>query len=315
MKTSPVPVLCLALGLGVLAACSGGPGPGAVPPPDPNEYRTAMEAIAPLHEKKKPPRPGDWLQAHEEPGQTFAEYVDSDPVRPDAQRNKLYIVLLGPFTEKRRTIVKLAAEFMGLYFSLPVKFMEPLDLSVVTDSARRKHWGLQQLHAGYILDEVLKPRVPEDAVALIAFTARDLWPREGWNFVFGMASLRRRVGVWSLCRFGNPADHSGAFRLCLLRTIKTGTHETGHMLGMYHCTAYECNMNGSNNLPESDRGPLALCPECAAKIWWACKVDPVDRYRRLEAFCRKHGLVKEAEFYASSWTAIASAQGLAKRTG
>jgi archaemetzincin len=115
-----------------------------------------------------------------------------------------------------------------------------------------------------------------------------------------MASIRQRVGVWSIFRNGDPEGDEDERALCLLRTIGTGTHETGHMLSMLHCIRYECNMNGSNSREESDKTPLALCPECAAKIWWACACDPVQRYEKLEAFCRKNGLMKQAEFYRKS---------------
>ncbi len=91
---------------------------------------------------------------------------------------------------------------------------------------------------------------------MIALTTSDLWPGKGWNFVFGQARLRERVGVWSLYRNGDPDESEGAFRLCLLRTIKTATHETGHMFSLRHCTKYECNMCESNNSEESDRSPM-----------------------------------------------------------
>jgi len=54
----------------------------------------------------------------------------------------------------------------------------------------------------------------------IAFTASDLWPGPGWNFVFGLASLRERVGVWSIHRFGNPSKGQAAFTQTLLRTLQ-----------------------------------------------------------------------------------------------
>jgi archaemetzincin len=74
----------------------------------------------------------------------------------------------------------------------------------------------------------------------------------------------------------------------------------GHMFSMPHCTAFECNMCGSNNREESDRRPLAECPQCMAKICWTCEIDPATRYEKLAAYCRKRGLRGEAEFYAKS---------------
>jgi archaemetzincin len=55
---------------------------------------------------------------------------------------------------------------------------------------------------GYILHEILEPERPADALAYLALTATDLWPGRGWNFVFGEANLRERVGVWSIYRNG-----------------------------------------------------------------------------------------------------------------
>jgi len=73
---------------------------------------------------------------------------------------------------------------------------------------------------------------------------------------------------------------------------------------MLHCTAYECNMCGSNHREESDRRPIALCPECLAKVCWAAAVDPTQRFRSLAEFCKENGLTDEAAFYEKSIEAL-----------
>jgi archaemetzincin len=230
-----------------------------------------------------PPKPGEWLSQHGEPGQTFEQYLKSHPVLPTANRRKIYIQPLGDFGSKQREVISLTAEYIGIYFNLPVKTLGDMPLSTIPDEARRVHpdWGDRQVLTTHVLDKVLSPRLPKDAFGFISFTSSDLWPGAGWNFVFGQASLRDRVGVWSLYRFGDPAASGEAFRLCLRRTAALGTHELGHMFSILHCTAYECNMCGSNSLPESDRRPIADCPECMAKICWAAEGDPGDRYEKL----------------------------------
>ncbi|MFN6195412.1 MAG: archaemetzincin [Planctomycetota bacterium] len=265
-----------------------------------------MEKLRPLATKISKPGPNDWLARHKEPGQTFKEYLACDPTRPSGKRNTIYIQPLGEFTETQRKIVKLTAEFMEIYFNVPGKVREALDLKIIPAKARRKHptWGMDQILTGYILDEILKPRLPEDAAAMICFTASDLWPGEGWNFVFGQASLEERVGVWSIYRNGDPEKSADDFRLCLLRTLKTATHETGHMFSMYHCILYECNMCGSNHREESDRRPITLCPECLAKLCWAARAEPAGRYRKLIEFCKREGLKPEAEAYEKFLAAI-----------
>ncbi len=276
--------------------------------PSVKTLEAAMEKLRPLHQKLAKPGPGDWLSHHREPGQTFRQYIRSGPVRPDATRRVIYIQPLGEFTKTQRRVVTLTADFVGRYFNLPVKVQADLPLSLVPPGARRTHpsWGDKQILTGYVLEKVLLPRLPKDAFAYIAFTASDLWPGRRWNFVFGQASLRQRVGVWSIYRYGDPDAGAGHFRLCLKRTLSTATHELGHMASMYHCIAYECNMCGSNSLPESDRRPLAVCPECMAKVCWATRTDPVGRYRKLAAFCKANGLKKEAASYEGFLKALAA---------
>ncbi len=63
-------------------------------------------------------------------------------------------------------------------------------------------------------------------------------------------------------------------------------------------------MCGSNNLGESDRHPLEVCPQCVAKICWATSADPQKRFTHLADFCRKHSLVDEADFYEKSAAAV-----------
>lgn len=295
--------LCVLIVAGLLlAGCASSAEDGRV-----ETIKKAMEKIRPLHTKLGKPKPGDWLVSHQESGQTFAQYLRGRPVGPTKQRGTLYVQPLGKFSATQRKIITLTAEFMGLYFSLPVKVKDDLPLSLIPRRARRTHpsWGVKQILSTYVLDHVLRPRLPKDAVAYIAFTASDLWPGQGWNFVFGQASLRGRVGVWSIHRNGDPERSPAGFRLCLLRTMKTATHETGHMLSMQHCTLYECNMCGSNHREESDRRPIALCPECAAKLWWITRADPVARYRKLAAFCKEQGLKDEAEYYQKALRALA----------
>ena len=312
----PVALAVLALyaaggGLLVSAALA-----GETPKPDPaaEDRRRAtglaeqIEKLRPLHRKLGKPRPGDWRAGpgRNERGQTFQQYLRCRPVRPIRKRRVLYIQPLGGFTKTQRKIVELTADFMGRYFNLPVKVRKDLPMSLIPKRARRTHpsWGVNQILSTYVLDEVLVPRLPPDAAACIAFTATDLWPGPGWNFVFGQASLRQRVGVWSIFRNGDPEAGPAAFRLCLLRTLKTATHETGHMFSMQHCTAYECNMCGSNHRAESDRRPLALCPECAAKVCWATRSEPIPRYRKLLAFAREQGLKEAAGTYEKSIKAL-----------
>ncbi|MCE5277807.1 MAG: archaemetzincin [Planctomycetaceae bacterium] len=276
------------------------------PPPTAAQLKKMIPLLEPLFEKMGKPKPGEWLDRFKEPGQTFDEYLRCNPVLPRGRRSVLYIQPLGDFTAGQRRVVELTGQFSGLYFNLPVTFSKDLPLSVIPAKAQRVHpsWGDRQVLSTYVLDPVLATRLPQDAAAYIAFTASDLWPGEGWNFVFGQASLSQRVGVWSIYRNGD-ADKDQSFRLCLLRTMKTAVHESGHMFSILHCTAYYCCMSGCNNQQESDAHPLALCPQCLAKVCWATQTWPGPRYKALADFCRANGLKEQADFYDKCRLAVA----------
>ncbi len=264
-----------------------------------SKIKRTIPKLRSLHTKLGKPEAGQWLATHDEKGQTFSQYRKSKPNVLAGRRRKLYVQPIGDFTETDVELIAASAEFLSIYFNCEVVTNETLSESVIPESAQRTHpsWGVHQLLTSHILDEVLAPELPADAFATIAFTKSDLWPGKGWNFVFGYAAFRDRVGVWSLARFGDPEESEAAKKKCLLRTIKVATHETGHMFSIQHCIKYQCNMQGSNSLDESDEQPLYLCPQCHAKILYATGCEPVDRYKKLVEFCEKHELKDQKEYF------------------
>ncbi|MEZ6060286.1 MAG: archaemetzincin [Planctomycetaceae bacterium] len=264
--------------------------------------RCATECLASLHQPAGDPQAGDWRATVVEPGQSLAQYALSDPIRPTAGRNVIYVQPLGDFAPAERQIVELSAEFLELYFCCPVTLLPDAGEAVVPPEARRIHAVTreEQFLAPWITTDFLKPQLPDDALALIALTTGDLWPGENWNFVFGQASLSDRVGVWSMARLGDPEIGEDHFRECLRRTLKTATHETGHMFSMKHCIFFECNMSGSGSLEEGDRYPLSLCPDCLAKLHWSTRTEPVDRLKALAQFCERNGLVQDLAYYRNA---------------
>jgi archaemetzincin len=270
-----------------------------------NVFPEIEDRLRPLAFPLEQPRLGDWLAEHPEPGQTFRQYLAADPVRRGRDKSTLYLCLLGKFSMPQRDILERTREYLGLFFDVPVVVHRHLALGNIPAQAKRMHpdWGDDQVLSTYVLHEVLKPDRPDDALAYLALTASDLWPGKGWNFVFGQANLRRRVGVWSIYRNGDPAAGEAAYRLCLRRTLVTATHETGHILTMKHCTAYACLMNGSNHQEERDSRPMHLCPVCLRKLLWNLQAEPVPYLRRLEAFCREH-MLEEADWYARAVAAL-----------
>lgn len=277
----------------------------AAQPTDPRiAARLAKQAdlLRPLHAKMAQPKPGEWLAEHDEKGQTFGEYQKVRPAGLGVANKTIYMVKIGPCNEEQARIIRQAGEFLSIFYAMKVVWLDPLPETVIPATARRNNPTTQvvQFDSIHIVQKLLPPRVPRGAAALVALTATDLWPGNDWNFVFGQGSLGSPTGVVSINRLVGDAEGD---KLQLLRTIKIATHETGHLFGIPHCTAYDCCMNGSNSLGETDRHPLPFCPECDAKIWLVTGADPVKRYAELAKFAKGHGF-EEAE---RQWTKSAEA--------
>ena len=266
----------------------------------------AFEHLKNLHKKRGPIMPGDWLESHEEHGQSVARYIKNKPNKPDNIKKFIYIQLIGKFSESQEKVLDQTLEYMQVSFGLPVKKLKSFPLDKIPQTAQRIHprWKVHQLYTRYLMDKVLFPNRPKDAVALIGFTGVDLYPDPNWNFVFGIASLRHRIGLWSIFRNGDPSVNEDTFKRCLKRTIATAIHETGHILSIEHCIAYECVMAGCNNRQESDRRNLYYCPACLQKLSWNTGQKPEDRFKKLIPLCEKLKLDKEKKFFEKSLQAL-----------
>lgn len=271
--------------------------------PELRAIRANGDLIRPLHPRKRPAQPGEWLDENFELGQSFHSYHSEDPNRPTDRLTTFYIQPLADFSPTQMRLVRATADLLGRWYGVPVKILDPIRLDPIPDHAQHVssgHGGVQLL-TGYLLDR-LRERRPDDAVAVLALTPLDLWPdKPGWGHVIGQASLKDRVGVWSLFRMGDPETE---YETCLRRTLKTAVHESGHMFGIPHCIAYECGMNGSNHKEEGDVRPMWFCADDEMKVWWAFGADPARRYEQLIAFADAHGLAPEARVWRASAGAL-----------
>lgn len=247
------------------------------------------------------PKPGEWLDRFEEPGQTFGQYLNGRPVKAEGTRKVLVFLPVGEFSKTEKAVAAATYEFAGLWYALETRVLRKKDLPEEGwQRERRFPWQdepVTQYKTDWFLRRTLPRRLPDDAVMLTAVTMADLYPEDSWNYVFGQASLRGRVAVYSLARYfpafwGNKDTPAGR-KKALRRSMKLVTHELGHTFSLMHCIRFECNMNGSNSLEESDSRPLPLCPACLRKLQWNRGFDVLERYRSLHAFYEKHGLTEE----------------------
>lgn len=255
----------------------------------PNLQRTFTpgDDFAPL------PEPGgsDWLASRKEPGQTYSQFLKSRPNMPGAGGRKvIYLQPLGEFPATAPNIETLRKYMEAYFHPMEVKVAPNLGIAKNGPVKSRTNGGQLQWNCVDILD-LLQRRVPRDAYIVMGITMTDLYPSEKWNFVFGMARIKKRVGVFSFARYGNDPT------IALKRAMKVISHETGHAFGLRHCIHFHCLMNGSNHLDETDRAPLHFCPVCLRKIHHGLKFDPTTRYQKLATFLDDHKMPVEAGWF------------------
>jgi len=246
------------------------------------------------------PKDGDWLAVNPEKGQTFDAFVKSKPNRPDKSRNKIYLLPLGQFAKGQAPPVDKLSEYAAAFFCMKVEVLPGMALKDSDITTRiNQHTKKRQVLTGDVL-RILKRKLPRDAFCLLAITMEDLYPDPTWNFVFGQASLRGRVGVYSFFRY-DPASYGEKRaddyqKIVLRRSCKVLAHETAHMFGLTHCIYFRCVLNGSNHLAESDSRPMHLCPVCLHKLHHCIGFDTVTRYRSLHKFYAQEAFDHEAQW-------------------
>lgn len=264
------------------------------------------------------PGPQDWLSRFPTEPEPFEKW-ESREERNEvvAGKNTIYIMPIGEFSEEQTTLEKqpkdkkaaLSDPFLAelleyaeiFFYGLPVKMLprisvESLDATTrMYDVARGvKRKQLQTKEIFLFLHHML----PRDAYCVLAITMLDLYPDRRWNFVFGQASTRDRIGVFSFARnhpdfftVDKPVSLSGLSevseltkQMMIWRSCNILTHEITHMFGLEHCVYFSCIMNGRNHQDESDKAGSFLCPICLHKLQHSIGFDFVARYKAMLAF-------------------------------
>jgi archaemetzincin len=256
----------------------------------------------------KPSKPGDWLFFYRETPQTLERYKLATKIRPTEKRRTIVLQPLGTLDEEKQQLLQTMREYCEIFFQLPARIEKPIELKTPDGVApldrqvpiSNRHGTYDKQYNGdRIMADVLLPRLPDDAVIYLGITMADLYMGDT-NYVFGVGSFDKRVGVYSLCRyfpeFWGLKRSEGDDVLGLRRACKVLNHESGHMFGLSHCVFYRCSMNGSNSLSETDGAPMHYCPLCHRKLIWNLAFEPAKRYAALQTFYKKHGLKQEAEW-------------------
>jgi archaemetzincin len=213
--------------------------------------------------------------------------------------NTIYLQPLGedilPILVERLHLV-----IQGFYCRMQVKVLKPLALEKLKVKSRM-NGGQQQYNAVEILEAIRALR-PKDAFCMVGFLVPDLYHREDWNYVFGLANSDIYSGVFSFARYHDSFGRGGKFPdyeggddiiTVTFRACAVLVHEIGHLFDLRHCISYRCAMNGQNSLEEACRIPFLFCPNCLRKIVYKINTDPATL---LDSFHRAVSHIGEGQF-------------------
>ncbi len=168
------------------------------------------------------------------------------------------IVSLVPVGDVRQDVLDAAAG--GIYegLGLEVDFRPAVPLPKEAFAEERSQYRAELL-LSYL--RTLKGTFP----LCLGITSVDIYASD-LNFVFGIALLKRGLGLVSYARLDNTFYGLGPNdNLLYQRVAKECLHEIGHALGLEHCEN-PCVMLFANSLMEVDRKPGFYCEQCRYRL-------------------------------------------------
>eukprot|EP01125_Pyxidicula_operculata_P009657 TRINITY_DN3167_c0_g1_i1.p1 TRINITY_DN3167_c0_g1~~TRINITY_DN3167_c0_g1_i1.p1 ORF type:complete len:283 (-),score=20.05 TRINITY_DN3167_c0_g1_i1:108-956(-) len=262
------------------------------------------------------------MHEHRERKQPFSVYRKVNLNRIKSRLihfNKLYLQPIGEFNPSNSPRLEILQQFCEAFFNLEVEVLPTL--VTTSDHQYFRYYGHGkgeakyqitcrenpstknvQLLTGSIHHLCKKVNRKLNGYCVVAVTMDDLYPSGSWNFVFGEADPEAFTGVFSFARyspaFPEPVDKltEDQYRLLVWRSCGVMVHEIGHLFDLEHCQYYQCVMNGSNHLQESDSQPLHDCPVCLHKLCSAIGFDPTERYTKLYEFYRRYAYLFPDEY-------------------
>ncbi len=134
-----LPALLMLASISAAAAEKKSKPPAAVPAgPTLAEIDRARTRLAPLHARLGQPAPADWLAAHKENGQTFAEYRRAHPQRQPRSRRTIYIQALGAFSATGERLIDATSDLLGRFYDAEVKRLPLIAGLAIPAEARRR---------------------------------------------------------------------------------------------------------------------------------------------------------------------------------
>ena len=222
-------------------------------------------------------------------------------------------IYLQEFGEFNQDFIKSLCKFCELFYpKLLVKCLPVLKFETELSAIKKRKniYGDQ-----YLAQDILaymEKRVPKDAYCVMGITLKDIYPGDSWNFVYGWAKYKARVGIFSFLRWDDDFAEGSTKEInwneIVYPSMRTMVHEIGHMFGITHCVYNRCLMNGFNHIEENYLNPLEFCPICFRKIITNIGFDRTERYKDLISYCKSSNLkpLKKDELFYTELLSLSS---------
>ena len=231
---------------------------------------------------------------------SFDQYVANKPLQPTHARHTIYICPLGQMDFTMQQRMRTLRTFLEIYLTLPIKTMPAAPIAGRRSRMTKAHGReVRQYDTEDLKEHLLKPRLPDDALAIMGLTARDLYSeRLDWDSVTNTTYTGRGFGVCSLARlFPEPWGYKAtpqSKKSGLAVSFRMVADVACGMLGPTPCRKYYCVMNQSRYTSMEE--PLHLCPDCLRKLRWTLGFDIIERYEALRQFYARVGMQEEARW-------------------
>jgi len=232
------------------------------------------------------PTPGSWLWDHKELGQSTKTYLIGSLNQPSKSYNTIYLKNLD---EGMDSFIN---DDMLNHLSYLLEIFYPgIKVKQLNDKNNLDKLGIDKRQNGYlqynasIAVGLLKNLIPKDGLLIVGVTSYDLYPRDDWNYVFGLANKQEGCGVFSFRRYydeiesGLKGSKDDLLKLVSKIAGKVMLHEVGHLFNLSHCVYFNCIMNGVNNYEENLKQWFEFCPVCLRKLCINLKFDVIERFK------------------------------------
>src|SRR5262245_36272704 len=88
----------------------------------------AFDADSALFPRKRAAGFLDWAAVHHEADQSFQDYVEEAPTRPNATRRVIVLQPIGPFSPADSELLDTLSDYLGIYFQLETRVADPIPL-------------------------------------------------------------------------------------------------------------------------------------------------------------------------------------------